>query len=105
MSDTVVVTAVFVPLQGRREEARSAILAALAEVHAEAGCELYALHDAADGSLVLIEKWESAELLGAHAGGAPVARLNTAVSGLLEKPPVVVTMAPVPGGDPAKGSL
>ena len=105
MSDTVVVTAVFVPQQGRQEEARSAILGALADVHAEPGCELYALHDAADGTLVLIEKWESAELLAAHAGGEPVARLNRAVAGLLEKPAGVVTMTPVPGGDAAKGRL
>ncbi|OZM77355.1 putative quinol monooxygenase [Pseudonocardia sp. MH-G8] len=105
MPDTVVVTAVFVPQQGRQEEARSAILGALADVHAESGCELYALHDAADGSLVLIEKWESAELLDAHGSGEPVARLGKAVSGLLEKPPVVARMTPVPGGDAAKGRL
>lgn len=105
MPDTVVVTAVFAPQQGRQEEARSAILGALADVHAEAGCELYALHDAADGTLVLIEKWESVDLLDAHGRGEPVARLSGAVSGLLEKPPVVMRMTPLPGGDPAKGLL
>jgi quinol monooxygenase YgiN len=95
MPDTVVVTAVFAPQRGRREEARSAILGALADVHAEAGCELYALHDAADGTLVLIEKWASADLLDAHGRGEPVARLGRAVSGLLEKPPVVGVRVPV----------
>ncbi|TQM10750.1 putative quinol monooxygenase [Pseudonocardia kunmingensis] len=105
MPQPVVVTAVFVPQQGRQEEARAAILGALADVHAEAGCELYALHDAADGALVLIEKWESVELLDAHGSGEPVARLGRAISGLLEKPPAVVRMTPAPGGDPVKGRL
>jgi quinol monooxygenase YgiN len=101
----VVVTAVFHPLPGNHEKARTAILDALPDVHAEPGCLLYALHDAADGTLVLIEKWESPELLDAHAAGAPVARLNRAIEGLLEKPPTVVTMTPVPGGDACKGRI
>jgi quinol monooxygenase YgiN len=101
----VVVTAVFVPRSGRRDEVRAAIEGALPDVHAEEGCELYALHDAADGTLVLLEKWESAELLDAHGAAEPVARLGAALEGLLEKPPVVVRMAPLPAGDPAKGRL
>jgi quinol monooxygenase YgiN len=105
MSRTVVVTAVFHPSPGLREKARSAIQHVLADVHAEAGCVLYALHDAADGTLVLIEKWESIDLLNAHRSGESVARLNRALDGLLDKPPAVVTMTPVPGGDLAKGQV
>lgn len=101
----VVVTAVFRPLPGRREDARAAIEGALPDVHAEEGCLLYALHDAADGTLVLLEKWESQELLTAHSVGEPVKRLRRAIDGLLEGPSAVVTMAPLPAGDPVKGRI
>ncbi|WSQ15361.1 hypothetical protein OG604_03075 [Streptomyces sp. NBC_01231] len=66
---------------------------------------MYALHDASDGTLVLIEKWASQELLDAHASGEPVARLNRAIVGLLQGPPTVVTMTPLPTGDVSKGRL
>jgi quinol monooxygenase YgiN len=105
MLQAVVVTAVFRPLPGRSEAVRAAIEGALPGVHAEDGCLLYALHVAADGTLVLIEKWESQGVLGAHAAGEAVKRLNVAIDGLLVQPPTVVTMAPLPGGDPVKGRL
>jgi quinol monooxygenase YgiN len=105
VSQPVVVTAVFVARPGRRDAARAALESALPDVHAEDGCLLYALHDAADGTLVLIEKWESAELLDAHGAGEPVARLGAALDGLLEQPPAVVRMTPLPAGEPAKGRL
>jgi quinol monooxygenase YgiN len=105
MSQAVVVTAVFRPLAGRRDDARAAIEGALPGVHAEDGCLLYALHDAADGTLVLLEKWESQELLAAHSVGEPVKRLGAALDGLLEAPATVVTMTPLPAGDPVKGRL
>jgi quinol monooxygenase YgiN len=101
----VVVTAVFRPLPGRHGDARAAIEGALPGVHAENGCLLYALHDAADGTLVLLEKWESQELLDAHSVGEPVKRLGAALDGLLEAPAAVVTMTPLPAGDPVKGRL
>lgn len=101
----VVVTAVFHPLPGCREKAKTAIHMALPDVHAERGCLLYALHDADDASLVLIEKWESRELLDAHASGEPVARLNSALEGLLRDSPTVVTMTPLPYGEASKGEL
>lgn len=105
MPEAVVVTAVFRPLPGRREEARAAMEGALAGVHAEEGCLLYALHDAADGTLVLLEKWESQERLDAHSVGEPVQRLRAAIDGLVEGPAAVVTMAPLPAGDPVKGRI
>ena len=105
MSHAVVVTAVFTPAPGLREDLRSAIEGALPDVHAEDGCLLYALHDAADGTLVLIEKWESQELLDAHSTGEAVKRLRAAIDGLVEGPAAVVTMAPLPAGDPVKGRL
>jgi quinol monooxygenase YgiN len=105
MSEPVVVTAVFTPAPGRREDLRAAIEGALPDVHAEDGCLLYALHDAADGTLVLIEKWESQELLDAHSVGEPVKRLRAGIDGLVEAPAAVVTMTPLPAGDAVKGRV
>jgi quinol monooxygenase YgiN len=105
MPQPVVVTAVFRPLPGRRDDLRAAIEGALPDVHAEDGCLLYALHDAADGTLVLLEKWESQELLDAHSVGEPVKRLRAAIADLVEGPADVVTMTPLPAGDPVKGRL
>ncbi len=101
----VVVTAVFVPREGLREQVIDALRPAIAEVHAEEGCILYAIHDAPDGSIVMLEKWESADLLEAHGSGEPVRRLNASLEGLLEKPVVVTVLTPLPAGTDSQGAL
>ena len=108
MSDTaapVVVTAYFHPRPGAREQVLAALEPAIAAVHDEDGCELYAIHDAPDGSIVMLEKWTSADLLDAHGQGQPVAQLNAALAGLLERPVAVTRLVPLPTGDSAKGAL
>jgi Antibiotic biosynthesis monooxygenase len=45
---TVVVVATVYPASGRADEVRAALLRAVPRVHAEDGCELYALHESAD---------------------------------------------------------
>ena len=82
---TVVATAVFYPLPGRKEELATAMQAGIEAVHGEKGCELYAIHDAEDGTITMIEKWTTAEDLAAHAGGAAEAILRGDVEDLLEK--------------------
>ena len=62
----VVVTAYFYPRSDVRDQVLAALQPAIAAVHEEDGCELYAIHDAPDGSIVMLEKWTSAELLDAH---------------------------------------
>jgi quinol monooxygenase YgiN len=74
-------------------------------VHQEAGCLLYAIHEAPNNQTLMIEKWESAELLDAHGEGEPVKRLNASLDGLLETPVVVTRMAPIPAGTPRQGTL
>ena len=64
---TVVVTAMFTPKEGAFNDVVAALSPAIAEVHEEPGCELYAIHEAPNGQIVMIEKWESAEHLKAHA--------------------------------------
>ena len=68
----VVVTAVFHPSPGRTAELIDALRATIPGVHREEGCLLYAIHDAADGTITMIEKWTSAEALDAHASGDAV---------------------------------
>lgn len=108
MSDTaapVVVTAYFYPRPEAREQVLAALDPAITAVHQEEGCLLYAIHDAPDESIVMLEKWESAELLDAHGQGEPVARLNAALDGLLAQPVVVTRLVPLPVGDAVKGAL
>jgi quinol monooxygenase YgiN len=108
MSDAtqpVVVTAHFFPRPDARDQVIAALEPAIAGVHEEDGCELYAIHDAPDGTIVMLEKWTTVELLDAHGGGQPVATLTAALDGLLERPVEVTRLVPRPVGDAAKGAL
>jgi quinol monooxygenase YgiN len=105
MPEPVVVTAVFIPAQGRKRQLVDALAVAIAEVHEESGCVFYALHDAEDGTIVMIEKWDSAEQLAAHAAGDAVARLDASIAEFIAEQPVVTTMAPLPAGTAMQGQL
>jgi len=102
---TVIVTAVFTPKGGAFEAVASALAPAIAEVHKEPGCQLYAIHEAPNGQIVMIEKWDSAELLDAHGAGEAVARLNASLEGLLQKPVEVTRLTPMPAGTEQQGAL
>ena len=84
------------------EAFRSTILPA---VHAEPGCLLYAIHDAEDGTITMIEKWESVADLDAHGSGEAVVALQAATKDLLAEPATVVRMTPIPVGEPGVGAL
>lgn len=101
----VVVTAVFHPLDERRDDLVAALRQSIPAVHDEEGCLLYAIHDAADGTITMIEKWQSRETLQAHAKGAAVAALDAAVGPHLARPTTVTTMEPLAAGSKAKGEL
>lgn len=102
---TIVVTAEFTPREGTYDQVVAALAPAIAEVHEEAGCLLYAIHESPTGRIIMIEKWESAELLDAHGAGEPVKRLNASLDGLLEKPVEVTRLVPVPAGTAHQGEL
>jgi quinol monooxygenase YgiN len=104
-AEPVVVTASFTPLPDTRDQVLAALEPAIAAVHEEPGCLLYAIHDAPDGTILMLEKWESAELLDAHGHGAAVATLTGALDGLLARPVQVTRLAPRPVGHPDKGAL
>jgi quinol monooxygenase YgiN len=107
MSDAAVVNvlAVFHPAPGHREAVLAALETAIPLVHDEPGCELYAITEADDGRLVMIEKWSSAEQLDAHTDGEPVAELVAALDGHLAQPVEVTRLTPLPIGDAVKGEL
>lgn len=101
----VVVTAVFHPLDEHRDQLVAALRQTIPAVHDEEGCMLYAIHDAADGTITMIEKWQSHETLKAHAKGVAVAALDAAVARHLARPTTVTTMEPLGAGSRAKGEL
>ncbi|HJV98798.1 MAG TPA: putative quinol monooxygenase [Arthrobacter sp.] len=102
---TVIVTAVFTPKDGAFTQVAAALSPAIAEVHEEPGCQLYAIHEAPNGQIIMIEKWESAELLDAHGEGEPVKRLNASLEGLLAAPVEVTRLSPIPAGTGHQGML
>lgn len=101
----VIVTAVFVPVEGKQAELVAALREAIPAVHAEPGCVLYAIHDAEDGTITMLEKWASVEDLDAHAAGEPITRLNRLIDGLIDGPVVVTRMFALPAGTEQQGLL
>lgn len=101
----VVVTAYFYPLEGKADVVRVALDEAIPVVHGEPGCLLYAINEAPDGTIVMIEKWESAESLAVHAKAPAGVVMRAALDGALASPIDVTVLTPLPVGDPIKGAL
>ena len=74
-------------------------------MHAEPGCELYAIHDTEDGTITLLEKWRSRADLDAHSTGEAVEIPKAGVHQLLAGPTVVTTMVAIPVGAEAQCAL
>lgn len=102
---TVIVTAIFHPAPGRKDDLAAAMRAGIEAVHQESGCELYAIHDAEDGTITMIEKWSSREDLDAHAAGDAVKILQADTADLVAGPAQVTRMTPLPLGTPEQGAL
>ena len=103
---SVVVVATISPLPDAREVVREAIQRAVPRVHAEPGCELYALHEAQDGTFVVIERWESPEALATHSKGEALRDLGADLRGKVTGPPALSgLLTPVPAGEAGKGAL
>ncbi|TFV63306.1 UNVERIFIED_ORG: antibiotic biosynthesis monooxygenase [Bacillus sp. AZ43] len=101
---SVVVVATIVPKPDQVDAVREAILAAVPKVHAEPGCERYALHEG-DGRFVMVERWESPEALKAHGRAEALTTLGGQLADTLAAPLDVQRLTPVPAGDPDKGVL
>ncbi len=101
---SVVVVATISPLPEHTDEVIAVYTETIPLVHAEDGCELYALHQA-PGTLIMVEKWASREALGAHSEGAALAAMRPKLAGKTAGPAQVVVLDAVPAGDPVKGQL
>ncbi|MGF3055892.1 putative quinol monooxygenase [Microbacterium sp. YY-01] len=102
---TVVVTAIFHPVEGKKQQLIAAMRRGIEAVHEEKGCELYAIHDAEDGTVTMIEKWTTAEDLAVHADGDAVKILNADIEQYLASPVVVTKMTALPMGSESAGAL
>lgn len=103
-SGPVVVVASFTAKPGSVDAVRDACKRAVAAVHREPGCDLYALHEA-EGTFTFIEQWADAGSLKAHSAAPAVGELFTAVGEHLDGAPEVTMLSPIEAGDPAKGRL
>jgi quinol monooxygenase YgiN len=101
---SVVVVATITPKPDQVEAVREAILAAVPKVHAEPGCELYALHEG-KGQFVMVERWESPEALKVHGAAEALTTLGGQLADKLAGPLDVRRLSAVPAGDAAKGAV
>jgi quinol monooxygenase YgiN len=76
----------------------------VAEVHAEPGCQLYALHES-NGTFIFVEQWADADVLQAHSTAPAVTGMFKDVGEHLAEAPEIKVAQPIPVGDPAKGQL
>jgi len=101
---SVVVVATLTPKPDQVDAVREALLGAVPKVHAEPGCELYALHES-DDAFVMVERWESAEALDVHGKAEALTTLGGQLAGKLAGRPEVRRLTAVPGGDTTKGAV
>jgi quinol monooxygenase YgiN len=102
---TVIVVATVRPRPDQRAEVIAALEKAIERTHAEdAGCLLYALHEAPD-RLVMIEKWADQAALDAHSRGEALAKLGADLDGKLTGPLEVAHLTPHPAGTAQQGTL
>lgn len=102
---TVIVVATIRPHPEQRAEVIGALEKAIQRTHADdAGCLLYALHEAPD-RLVMIEKWADQAALDAHSRGEGLAQLIADLDGKLTAALEVVNLTPHPAGTTQQGTL
>jgi quinol monooxygenase YgiN len=103
---SIVIVATITPKPEFRDDVIAALeKAADAVGAAEEGCLLYAPHEAADGSLVMIEKYADQAAFEAHGTGEGLKALIGELNGKLASPMDVKILTPHPAGRPDKGAL
>jgi quinol monooxygenase YgiN len=98
------VVATIIAAEGRLEDLEAVLRELAPDVHAEDGCEKYALQRGKD-RMVVIERWRDMAALGVHGQGSAIKQLGQRLGGLVAGPPDVQILEPVPVGDPDKGLL
>ncbi len=100
-----VVVATPTPQPEHTPAVREAALATVPRVHAEDGCERYALHEARDGSLVVIEQRADPEAPAAHGRDEPFSELSRQLEGEPTGAPQPQALTALPTGDGIEGGL
>ena len=101
---SVVVVATITPLPEHVDTVRDAQRAAVPQVHAEPGCELYALHED-DGGFVMVERAADADALRVHGKAEALTTLGGALAGKLAGAPEVRRLSALPAGDSGRGAV
>ncbi len=101
---SVVVVATITPKPDQVDAVREALLAAVPKVHAEPGCELYALHEG-KGEFVMVERWESTDAMQVHGSAEALTTLGGQLADKLAAAPDVRRLTAVPAGDADKGAV
>ena len=76
ISKRCVVVAIFVPKAGQESAVQEILTEIIPEVHAEPGCEFYAMHELPDGRLCFVEAWETRELWVEHGQAPSVSKIT-----------------------------
>lgn len=101
---SIVIIATLTPEPQHLDEVKSIVLAAVPAVHAEPGCQKYAVHETPQ-TLVVIEQWDSHEALREHGNGEAFTSMSKAISALLATPMAVQLLQPLDAGTPTQGRL
>ncbi|BBY66277.1 putative quinol monooxygenase [Mycolicibacterium helvum] len=100
----VVVVASFTVKPESVDAVREACKTAVAAVHEEPGCDLYAVHEG-DKTFVFVEQWADEDALKTHSAAPGVTALFGAIGEHLDGAPDIKMLKPIPAGDPAKGQV
>ncbi|MGB3482629.1 MAG: putative quinol monooxygenase [Mycobacterium sp.] len=100
----VVVVATFAVKPESMDTVREVCTRAIAAVHEEPGCDLYALHEGKN-TFVFIEQWADAEALQTHSAAPAVTGMFAEIAPHLDGAPDIKMLQATPAGDPAKGTL
>jgi quinol monooxygenase YgiN len=95
VSHPVGVIARFAPLPEKRSDLQALLERMLAPVRSEAGCRSYNLYEAADGDLVLIERYDDQAALEQHRTTEHYLNYRAQLSPLLASPISVNVLAPL----------
>lgn len=83
---------------------RDTLRGVVADVHAEPGCQLYALHETGD-TFIFVEQWADGEALKTHSTAPAATTMFGAIGEHLAGAPDIKVLQPISAGDPAKGRL
>jgi quinol monooxygenase YgiN len=105
MTEPIVVVATLRPKSDSSAELERLVADYVPTGQQDDGNLRYALHEAGDGVLVVIEQWASQAALEAHGANPAFTAFSTAASELLASPLEVRVLRPKPLGEAAKGAL